>query len=215
MVAENSSVWRGVPSRRSIFRKAWMKPMSSIWSASSSTRYCAVFSITARRSVRSSRRPGVATRMSVPRARCLIWELIDCPPTTEETQIFVPFTYSRRLSAIWFTSSRVGARMRARTDFGWGRSSSPISRSTSGRPKAAVLPVPVCASPITSRPSRTTGMALSWIGVGLVMPSLISGRVTSAERPNAMKASAPRGAGVVWSVKILALKEEKGPTLSR
>ena len=35
-----------------------------------------------------------------------------------------------------------------------------------GSPKAAVLPVPVCAWPITSRPSSSGGIACSWIGLG-------------------------------------------------
>ena len=39
-------------------------------------------------------------------------------------------------------------------------------RSSIGSTKAAVLPVPVCATPMMSRPSRMTGMALAWIGVG-------------------------------------------------
>ena len=38
-------------------------------------------------------------------------------------------------------------------------------RCNKGRAKAAVLPVPVCAAPITSRPCSTTGMACAWIGV--------------------------------------------------
>ncbi len=37
---------------------------------------------------------------------------------------------------------------------------------TIGSPKAAVLPVPVCAWPITSRPSSSGGIACSWIGEG-------------------------------------------------
>ena len=36
---------------------------------------------------------------------------------------------------------------------------------SSGSEKAAVLPVPVCAAPITSRPASTIGIALAWIGV--------------------------------------------------
>ena len=35
-----------------------------------------------------------------------------------------------------------------------------------GNVKAAVLPVPVCAMPITSRRCKTCGMACAWIGVG-------------------------------------------------
>ena len=38
MVAEKNSVWRLRGSMRTIFLSAWMKPRSSIWSASSSTR---------------------------------------------------------------------------------------------------------------------------------------------------------------------------------
>jgi hypothetical protein len=37
-----------------------------------------------------------------------------------------------------------------------------------GSEKLAVLPVPVCAAPITSRPASTTGIACAWIGVGVV-----------------------------------------------
>ena len=40
-----------------------------------------------------------------------------------------------------------------------------IVRGDVGSVKAAVLPVPVCAAPITSRPASTTGMALAWMGV--------------------------------------------------
>ena len=39
-----------------------------------------------------------------------------------------------------------------------------------GSTKAAVLPVPVCAEPMRSPPLRITGMACSWIGVGVVKP---------------------------------------------
>ena len=38
MVAEKNSVWRFAGSMVTIFLSAWMKPRSSIWSASSSTR---------------------------------------------------------------------------------------------------------------------------------------------------------------------------------
>ena len=37
-----------------------------------------------------------------------------------------------------------------------------------GRAKAAVLPVPVCAEPMTSLPSRMSGIAWTWMGVGSV-----------------------------------------------
>ena len=34
-------------------------------------------------------------------------------------------------------------------------------------PKAAVLPVPVLAWPITSKPSRASGISAAWIGDGM------------------------------------------------
>src|SRR6185503_3610483 len=39
-----------------------------------------------------------------------------------------------------------------------------------GRTKAAVLPVPVWAMPVTSRPPSTAGIPCSWMGVGVVYP---------------------------------------------
>ena len=41
-----------------------------------------------------------------------------------------------------------------------------------GREKAAVLPVPVCALPSASLPSRRRGIAAAWIGVGDTKPML-------------------------------------------
>ncbi len=52
-----------------------------------------------------------------------------------------------------------------------------------GRPKAAVLPVPVWARPIMSRRSSTSGIAFTWIGVGVVNSMLSSVRNMPAERP--------------------------------
>ena len=42
-----------------------------------------------------------------------------------------------------------------------------LRRSIEGSTKAAVLPVPVWAMPIRSRPASTVGIACAWIGVGL------------------------------------------------
>jgi hypothetical protein len=35
-----------------------------------------------------------------------------------------------------------------------------------GSANAAVLPVPVCALPMTSRPASTSGIERNWMGVG-------------------------------------------------
>ena len=66
-------------SRRTIRSTCGLKPMSSIRSASSRTSVRTRSSETSRRSIRSCRRPGVATRMCAPRAR-FAWREIGAPP---------------------------------------------------------------------------------------------------------------------------------------
>ena len=62
--------------------------------------------------------------------------------------------YRAKVSLTCTASSRVGVRMSARV-----RRGPPRSRCTIGSVKAAVLPVPVCASPMMSRPRRMSGIA--------------------------------------------------------
>ncbi len=76
-----------------------------------------------------------------------------------------PLAYFSKEAETWSASSRVGAMTRARGMRALGRPEA--SLSIIGRVKAAVLPVPVWAMPRTSRPARATGMACSWIGVGV------------------------------------------------
>ena len=73
-----------------------------------------------------------------------------------------------KLSAIWLASSRVGLSTSTRHERGLAGRLSAISRWMIGSAKAAVLPVPVCAMPCTSRPFITCGMAWTWMGVGVV-----------------------------------------------
>lgn len=54
-----------------------------------------------------------------------------------------------------------------------------------GSANASVLPEPVCAPPMTSRPSRMPGMHAAWMGVGTVMASMRSARTSAAEMPSA------------------------------
>ena len=75
------------------------------------------------------------------------------------------------LAATWSASSRVGAITSART--GWRAGDMLLLACgsilwSSGSEKAAVLPVPVCAAPMMSRPARTKGIAFAWIGVIIV-----------------------------------------------
>ena len=68
MVAEKNSVWRVGGSSLQMRSMSGMKPMSSMRSASSMTRISTPFIRILPRSNRSSRRPGVAIRMSAPRS---------------------------------------------------------------------------------------------------------------------------------------------------
>ncbi|MNT69882.1 hypothetical protein D3C72_2082260 [compost metagenome] len=116
-VAENSSVWRsdfgGV--WRMIWRTCGMKPMSSMRSASSSTITSTMSRCTSPRWLKSSRRPGVATRMSQWRAsRCLSCLSKSMPPTNVMTLRPVYLVRSAASLAICTTSSRVGAMISAR-----------------------------------------------------------------------------------------------------
>ena len=136
-------------SRPTIRRTSWMKPMSSMRSASSSTNTSSVAQIDAAPgSMRSSRRPGVATRMSTPRASaCSCAPLADAAEDHGGATAAGAGRRSRKLSPICAASSRVGvstrhaacARPRRRRDVA-------ARRCRIGSANAAVLPVPVWAS---------------------------------------------------------------------
>ena len=55
-----------------------------------------------------------------------------------------------------------------------------------GSAKAAVLPVPVCAMPMTSRPCSTSGMVWAWIGVGVTYFSSARARRIGSARPKSL-----------------------------
>ena len=67
IVAEKSNVWRCPGSNGSKRRMSWMNPMSSIRSASSSTKNSICFNEICPCPIKSSRRPGVAVSTSTPR----------------------------------------------------------------------------------------------------------------------------------------------------
>jgi len=71
MVAENSRVAAGPGNSFTMRFRAWMKPRSSMRSASSRTEPERSTGRATLVSIRSSRRPGVATRISTPRAQFL------------------------------------------------------------------------------------------------------------------------------------------------
>ena len=148
---------------------AWMKPRSSIWSASSSTRISSIERLTYFCSIRSIKRPGVATRISIA-ARHILPVLADAGAA--EHGCDATFARICRSRARFRRSGwRVRASARGRAcgnDTGSGRL--PLAwrdNWSEGSTKAAVLPVPVCAMPSRSRPSSRVGIDCAWIGVGL------------------------------------------------
>jgi len=56
-----------------------------------------------------------------------------------------------------------------------------------GNAKAAVLPVPVWATPSRSRPASRCGMAVVWIGVGSMYRALSRARSSGSARPRVVK----------------------------
>src|SRR5690606_38438807 len=82
----------------------------------------------------------------------------------------------------WMASSRVGARTRA-----WTARTPGSTAARSGSPKAAVLPVPVCATPTTSRPARSSGIASVWMTVGVVKQSSTTAERRDSGRPRPAK----------------------------
>src|SRR4051812_3632886 len=90
--------------------------------------------------------------------------------------------YARSAWVTWMHSSRVGVRTRAWTSWTDGSTCSII-----GSPKAAVLPDPVWAWPIMSRPSMSGGIACSWIGLGDSYPTSRSAASVGSESPRSAK----------------------------
>src|SRR5262245_9411342 len=56
-----------------------------------------------------------------------------------------------------------------------------------GSENAAVFPVPVWALPMTSRPSRMSGIARSWIGVGSTKPMALTPLTIPSDNPKLAK----------------------------
>ena len=146
-----------------------IKPISNIRSASSNTKISTPDKSTAFWLARSNNRPGVATKISSGFLSLEICGLIFTPPkmTVDVSVKYLPYVLTD--SSICAANSRVGVSIRQR-----GR---PLPKSDAcfwlnrckiGNVKPAVLPVPVCAPAIRSPPLSTCGMALAWIGVGVV-----------------------------------------------
>ena len=188
IVAEKSSVWCADGSSCMMRRMLGQKPMSSMRSASSSTRVSTCERLTWLCSIRSSRRPGVATSMSQPRSSSAICLSNLVPPTTMVARWPVWAHTTLATLSICCASSRVGVTTRAkgprRLFVARSVPSSPAMRCSVGSVNAAVLPVPVWAEATTSRPSSTRGMAPAWTGVGSVKPSASTPASICSLRPS-------------------------------
>ena len=89
---------------------------------------------------------------------------IATPPNTTAERSGRYLLYCATLALTWSASSRVGVRISARTGCMAGEAlllACARRRDSSGRVKAAVLPVPVWAAASTSLPPNTTGMAFA------------------------------------------------------
>ena len=166
MVAVKNSVCRVNGTSLPMRSMSGMKPMSNMRSASSMISSSQPDSSSLPRSEWSSRRPGVAISTSTPRRSLAFWSSNETPPMIRATLSLWFLPYFSKLSATCAASSRVGSRMSVR---GMRARARPFSSIVSiGSTKAAVLPVPVCAMPSTSRCARTWGIACSWMGVGVL-----------------------------------------------
>ena len=142
-------------------RMSWIKPMSSMRSASSSTKTSSFLRLTAFWPIKSSRRPGVATSTSTPRIRFLFCEASFTPPKMQAVEIAVNCAYCLKHSSTWMASSRVGSSTSTRHVLGARKFPDSSSLCKMGSANAAVFPVPVWAIPSKSRPSKRLGMDFS------------------------------------------------------
>mmetsp|Transcript_16033 Transcript_16033/g.50413 ORF Transcript_16033/g.50413 Transcript_16033/m.50413 type:complete len:340 (-) Transcript_16033:362-1381(-) len=181
-VAENMTVWRSGRHRPTIREICGSNPMSNIRSASSITRYVTLRKLVifpapvARMSIM---RPGVHTTISAPLLSAPIWSATPEPPNTVQIRSASWRANALASFPICWTSSRVGAMTRQIgpspiASGGW----SLMCRSM-GMRNAIVLPEPVFAMPMQSRPLMMTGRACAWIGIGLSYPFF---RMTSRMR---------------------------------
>ena len=127
--------------------------MSNIRSTSSRTANFMFFNFSSLRPIMSITRPGVPTMICAPSSMASDCFLIDSPPTTQRAVLPVCLPRLLNSAAICEASSRVGTRMRA-CELTAGSQS-----CRRGRAKVAVLPVPVRACPMTSKPWMISGIS--------------------------------------------------------
>ena len=186
MVAENSSVCRSFGSFATIVRMSWMKPMSSMRSASSSTSTSTwlrrtpfdaqeVEQAAGRRDQHVEAVHQVA-HLAAHRHAADDERGLDAHVAAIGAEAFEDLAgkFARRAE-----HQHARALLLERLPVGG-------SRLRIGSANAAVLPVPVCAMPTRSRPARTSGMASVWIGVGVEYCSSARARMIGSARPKSL-----------------------------
>ncbi len=161
-VAEKNNDCRGFGNKDTRYLTSFIKPMSTIRSTSSRTTFWKCPRFSSRWPMRSLSLPGVPTTKLGRFLSSYICRLIFIPPTVVTMLRPVPFAKILNSSPIWVASSLVGTTI---STF-WFLSFCTLSINEIK--KAPVLPVPVLAIPITSFPASISGIAFSWIGVGVV-----------------------------------------------
>lgn len=166
IVAEKKRFCLVLGRQRSIMARLSSKSPFSMRSASSTTRYFRLSKENVSQPVRwSARRPGIATTIC---GRCIsfwlsiIWSV---PPDTTQTRTPIAWPATRNCSDIWYASSCVGVKTKAK----WLTGSS-LSFSRMGKAKAKVFPDPVLAAPMQSRPDKIAGIQFCWMGVAPFSP---------------------------------------------
>ena len=127
----------------------------------------------------STRRPGVPTTTCGRFASRIACCTMSTPPTTVAHLTPMCAPSASNCSEICRASSRVGEMTRAKS--GCGLSS---RRCSTGRPNAAVLPEPVSASPMMSRPCSAHGIASHWMGDGALKPSALHASQSGSASPS-------------------------------
>mmetsp|Transcript_63351 Transcript_63351/g.196584 ORF Transcript_63351/g.196584 Transcript_63351/m.196584 type:complete len:276 (+) Transcript_63351:665-1492(+) len=201
-VAVKKSVCRCRGTRARILRICGSKPMSSMRSASSSTRSCTAFRLTAFISMRSCKRPGVAT--STCGFSRIAWACgpLGTPPKTASERTLANLANLEHSASICVASSRVGASTRTGGLAAEEPPLAPPAASVSaislkaGSRKARVLPLPVLATATRSLPVTAAGQPCAWMGEGAVKPAARSAFCTFL--PKGASSKLCTGSGSCW-----------------
>jgi hypothetical protein len=111
--------------------------------------------------------------------KAIAYETMSSPPTSTAHRKPMSDPRASNCSAIWMQSSLVGDITHAKNGYGLSNKA-----YITGIANAAVLPDPVSASPIISRPLSVYGRDSAWILVGFLYPKFVQAWEISAQTPS-------------------------------